>query len=173
MYRCCRCEMTIVGVDTRWLLLPLVPTLYSDKTWHHCGGEALGRAVWWEIYYVSICIIYICISLYVYNIKYYWCFQWYFSHKRQLCIILKMGTLFYNTSESLGERLESKGDPQALLSAMICYVCAGSLEKCVSCWIKTRPSTNKPQDLQVTSIILKLSGYKCMFMSTWFTYIFA
>ncbi|XP_042223332.1 protein transport protein Sec31A-like isoform X3 [Homarus americanus] len=50
--------------------------------------------------------------------------------------------------ESLGERLEAKGDPETLLSAMICYVCAGSLEKFVSCWVKTRPETNKPSDLQ-------------------------
>ncbi|XP_045138808.1 protein transport protein Sec31A-like isoform X2 [Portunus trituberculatus] len=64
---------------------------------------------------------------------------------------------FSQLAEALGERLEAKGDSEALLSAMICYVCAGSLEKCVSCWIKTRPSTNKPQDLQdLVEIIMGL-----------------
>ncbi|XP_069945379.1 protein transport protein Sec31A-like isoform X4 [Cherax quadricarinatus] len=60
-------------------------------------------------------------------------------------------------AESLGERLEAKGDPESLLSAMICYVCAGSLEKFVSCWIKTRPETNQPNNLQdLVEIIMGL-----------------
>nr|XP_045605804.1 protein transport protein Sec31A-like isoform X2 [Procambarus clarkii] len=60
-------------------------------------------------------------------------------------------------AESLGERLEAKGNSESLLSAMICYVCAGSLEKFVSCWIKTRPKTNTPNDLQdLVEIIMGL-----------------
>ncbi len=79
--------------------------------------------------------------------------------------------LLCNASESLGQRLESTGDPQTLLSAMICYICAGSLERCVSCWIKTRPSTNKPQDLQVIVIALQLYEYWCMCMKQTIAYI--
>lgn len=52
-------------------------------------------------------------------------------------------------SESLGERLEAKEDPETLLPAMICYVCAGSLDKFVACWVKTRPQSSKPSELQV------------------------
>ncbi|XP_071534264.1 protein transport protein Sec31A-like isoform X12 [Panulirus ornatus] len=64
---------------------------------------------------------------------------------------------FPSLAESLGERLEAKGDAEALLSALICYVCAGSLEKFVSCWIKTRPETNKPSELQdLVEIIMGL-----------------
>ncbi|XP_071534259.1 protein transport protein Sec31A-like isoform X7 [Panulirus ornatus] len=64
---------------------------------------------------------------------------------------------FPSLAGSLGERLEAKGDAEALLSALICYVCAGSLEKFVSCWIKTRPETNKPSELQdLVEIIMGL-----------------
>lgn len=70
--------------------------------------------------------------------------------KEALTAILTYSTeaQFPALAESLGERLEAQGSDDALLSAMVCYVCAGSLEKFVSCWIKTNPDTHKPSDLQ-------------------------
>ena len=45
----------------------------------------------------------------------------------------------YFLPEMLGERLEAENDQMNLHYAMICYICAGSLNSFVSCWIKTQP----------------------------------
>ncbi|KAK3871526.1 hypothetical protein Pcinc_023333 [Petrolisthes cinctipes] len=81
------------------------------------------------------------------------------SWKEALTAILTYSTdaQFSTLAESLGERLESQGDADALLSAMVCYVCAGSLDKFVSCWVKTNPDAHKPSDLQdLVEIIMGL-----------------
>lgn len=101
------------------------------------------------------------------------CLLTYFSSSMRSWYASQRNFILQCITESLGQRLESKGDPQTLLSAMICYICAGSLERCVSCWLKTRPSTNKPQDLQVTIIALQLCGYWCMCMRQTSTSVFA
>lgn len=72
-----------------------------------------------------------------------------FTSTENFCKAFPIRRIVTGFSESLGERLEANVDPELLLPAMICYVCAGSLDKFVACWLKTRPQTNKPSDLQV------------------------
>lgn len=57
-------------------------------------------------------------------------------------------TNFQAIADQLGERLEAVGDVSNLESAMVCYICAGSLEKFVSCWLRTREDASTPSTLQ-------------------------
>ncbi|XP_028397312.1 protein transport protein Sec31A-like [Dendronephthya gigantea] len=47
----------------------------------------------------------------------------------------------------LGQRLEAQQDENNA-NAMVCYICAGNVEKFVSCWSKTMPSEPSPLELQ-------------------------
>ncbi|XP_055087877.1 protein transport protein Sec31A [Periophthalmus magnuspinnatus] len=47
----------------------------------------------------------------------------------------------------LGGRLEGANDPKLQAQACLCYICAGNLEKLVSCWIKAQEGSN-PHSLQ-------------------------
>uniref|UniRef100_A0A3B4AXZ4 SEC31 homolog A, COPII coat complex component n=1 Tax=Periophthalmus magnuspinnatus TaxID=409849 RepID=A0A3B4AXZ4_9GOBI len=47
----------------------------------------------------------------------------------------------------LGGRLEGANDPMLQAQACLCYICAGNLEKLVSCWIKAQEGSN-PHSLQ-------------------------
>lgn len=57
-------------------------------------------------------------------------------------------TNFQAIADQLGARLEAVGGVSSLESAMVCYICAGSLEKFVSCWLRTREDTSTPSTLQ-------------------------
>ncbi|XP_037789137.1 protein transport protein Sec31A-like isoform X11 [Penaeus monodon] len=64
---------------------------------------------------------------------------------------------FTALAENLGERLEASNIGEYIPSAMICYVCAGSLEKFVSCWSKMQPNMSNPNELQdLVEIIMVL-----------------
>ncbi|CAB4015041.1 Hypothetical predicted protein [Paramuricea clavata] len=47
----------------------------------------------------------------------------------------------------LGQRLEAQQD-ENYANAMVCYICAGNVEKFVSCWSKTMPAEPSPLELQ-------------------------
>lgn len=47
----------------------------------------------------------------------------------------------------LGQRLEQEGD-EYCANAMVCYICAGNVEKFVSCWSKNMPAEPSPLALQ-------------------------
>lgn len=47
----------------------------------------------------------------------------------------------------LGQRLEHEGDEHCA-NAMVCYICAGNVEKFVSCWTKNMPIEPSPLALQ-------------------------
>ncbi|XP_042893278.1 protein transport protein Sec31A-like isoform X3 [Penaeus japonicus] len=64
---------------------------------------------------------------------------------------------FTALAENLGERLEASNIGEYIPSAMICYVCAGSLEKFVSCWSRMQPNLSNPNELQdLVEIIMVL-----------------
>ena len=46
---------------------------------------------------------------------------------------------------SIGDRLN---DSSASLGQMMCYICAGDLEKLVSCWMRTKDTSSGPMALQ-------------------------
>lgn len=48
----------------------------------------------------------------------------------------------------LGDRLEAAEDPQLKSKAFLCYICAGNMEKLVSCWSRTQ-DRHCPHSLQV------------------------
>lgn len=57
----------------------------------------------------------------------------------------------------LGQRLEQEGDEHCA-NAMVCYICAGNVEKFVSCWSRNMPAEPSPlalQDLIEKVMILK------------------
>lgn len=57
----------------------------------------------------------------------------------------------------LGQRLEQEGDKHCA-NAMVCYICAGNVEKFVSCWSRNMPAEPSPlalQDLIEKVMILK------------------
>ncbi|XP_072310454.1 protein transport protein Sec31A isoform X2 [Eucyclogobius newberryi] len=54
---------------------------------------------------------------------------------------------FSSLCDLLGGRLEEANDPQLQAQACLCYICAGNLEKLVSCWLKTQEG-NAPHALQ-------------------------
>ncbi|XP_015780784.1 PREDICTED: protein transport protein Sec31A-like [Acropora digitifera] len=47
----------------------------------------------------------------------------------------------------LGQRLEQEGDEHCA-NSMVCYICAGNVEKFVSCWTKNMPAEPSPLALQ-------------------------
>ncbi|KAJ0057468.1 hypothetical protein NL108_009184, partial [Boleophthalmus pectinirostris] len=54
---------------------------------------------------------------------------------------------FSSLCDLLGGRLEGANDPNLQAQACLCYICAGNLEKLVSCWIKAQEGNN-PLSLQ-------------------------
>ena len=52
-------------------------------------------------------------------------------------------------ADVLGGRLESAGGDCAA-SACLCYICAGSVDRLVECWVKTTPNPNTPDVLSVS-----------------------
>ena len=52
-------------------------------------------------------------------------------------------------TESLGARLELQHTEAMWTSALLCYVCAGSVDRLVQCWERTRPDAVSPHALQV------------------------
>ncbi|XP_071952152.1 protein transport protein Sec31A-like [Antedon mediterranea] len=55
---------------------------------------------------------------------------------------------FPTLCNSLGTRLETEGDDDLVASACLCYICAGNVEKLVSCWCKVTPNGNSALGLQ-------------------------
>lgn len=50
--------------------------------------------------------------------------------------------------ESLGSRLEMDRDTELVPYAMLCYICAGNLEKLANCWVQVQSNSENPQSLQ-------------------------
>lgn len=50
--------------------------------------------------------------------------------------------------ESLGSRLENEKNTALLPYAMLCYICAGNLEKLAACWVRVQSRCNSQQSLQ-------------------------
>lgn len=57
----------------------------------------------------------------------------------------------------LGDRLEAADDAQLQAQACLCYICAGNVEKLVSCWTKAQEG-HCPLSLQVGSLSDSCSG---------------
>ncbi|XP_033127345.1 protein transport protein Sec31A-like [Anneissia japonica] len=55
---------------------------------------------------------------------------------------------FPTLCNSLGSRLETEGDEELVASACLCYICAGNVEKLVTCWCKVTPNGNSALGLQ-------------------------
>ncbi|OCU00219.1 hypothetical protein XELAEV_18005996mg [Xenopus laevis] len=64
---------------------------------------------------------------------------------------------FSSLCDLLGSRLENEGDLALQTQACLCYVCAGNVEKLVSCWTKAQDSTCSLslQDLIEKVVILR------------------
>ena len=71
--------------------------------------------------------------------SYHWLLFWYMSKNR------------FVTSDLLGSRLESEGDETLAANACLCYICAGNLEKLVSCLNKHVNNSASPAALQVSA----------------------
>ncbi|XP_037548482.1 protein transport protein Sec31A [Nematolebias whitei] len=54
---------------------------------------------------------------------------------------------FSSLCDLLGDRLEAAEDPQLKSKAFLCYICAGNMEKLVSCWSRTQ-DRHCPHSLQ-------------------------
>uniref|UniRef100_A0A147BUB7 Protein transport protein Sec31A n=1 Tax=Ixodes ricinus TaxID=34613 RepID=A0A147BUB7_IXORI len=50
--------------------------------------------------------------------------------------------------ETLGKRLETERNSTLVPYAMLCYICAGNLEKLASCWVQLQKKADSPQSLQ-------------------------
>ncbi|XP_031552702.1 protein transport protein Sec31A-like [Actinia tenebrosa] len=64
---------------------------------------------------------------------------------------------FTSLCDLLGQRLEGEGD-RHFSNAMICYICAGNVEKFVACWSRSMPVEPSPlalQDLVEKVMVLK------------------
>ncbi|KAK2573081.1 Protein transport protein Sec31A [Acropora cervicornis] len=64
----------------------------------------------------------------------------------------------------LGQRLEQEGDEHCA-NSMVCYICAGNVEKFVSCWTKNMPAEPSPLALQGSLGVLKDRLFNAQFPS--------
>lgn len=58
----------------------------------------------------------------------------------------------------LGSRLEQEGDTSMAQNACLCYICAGNVEKLVSCWsayVRDSPTPDALQDLVEKVMVLR------------------
>ncbi|XP_037918625.1 protein transport protein Sec31A isoform X1 [Hermetia illucens] len=68
--------------------------------------------------------------------------------------------------EKLGERLEKEGDSELSRNAILCYICAGNIEKLIQSWINlnklssdvSKMSTSELQDLVEIIMLMQKSG---------------
>lgn len=88
-------------------------------------------------------------------------------------------------AEKLGERLEKEGDSELSRNAILCYICAGNIEKLIQSWINlnklssdvSKMSTSELQDLVEIIMLMQKSGevqgrYIEVFSSTLFDFLF-
>lgn len=91
----------------------------------------------------------------------------------------------FPSAEKLGERLEKEGDSELSRNAILCYICAGNIEKLIQSWINlnklssdvSKMSTSELQDLVEIIMLMQKSGevqgrYIEVFSSTLLDFLF-
>ena len=57
--------------------------------------------------------------------------------------------MFDFITDIIGYRLETERQGELSVNAMLCYICAGNVEKLVDCWAKNTDNLNEGLALQV------------------------
>ena len=71
-----------------------------------------------------------------------------------------VSAMVYSSEEELGAVCSRLGDRLKGQAAMLCYICAGDLDKVVECWMKTRDTDAGPKVRTKTEIGERVLSYR-------------